>query len=196
MPTGYTAGLYEGDESFETFVMHAARGMSVLMLMRDAPFDAPIPDKFEPSDYHTKALHDARTRLETAMALTEAQAEELARIANERRTAEYEEAKAKDAARRRRYEEMLAKVEAWQPPTDDHMGFKRFMLEQLTESIRYDCGGGVSDPPKPITAIEYGENEIRRAFDDIYYHKDQLAKEEARCAQRTAWVKALRESLR
>ena len=64
MPTGYTAELMEKGEPFNRFVMRCARAFGALIDLRDAQMDAPIPEKFEPSDYHVKALAKALAELE------------------------------------------------------------------------------------------------------------------------------------
>lgn len=53
MPTGYTANVPDGI-TFEQFVWQCARGMGALVMMRDEPTGAPIPERFEPSDYNAK----------------------------------------------------------------------------------------------------------------------------------------------
>ena len=66
MPTGYTAKLMEQGQTFPEFIMSCARAFGALIMMRDDPANAPIPEKFEPSDYHVRALKKAyveQTRL-------------------------------------------------------------------------------------------------------------------------------------
>ena len=62
MPTGYTATLMEKGQTFQEFIMGCARAFGALIEMRDSPNDAPIPDKFEPSDYHAKRLIESREK--------------------------------------------------------------------------------------------------------------------------------------
>ena len=45
MPTGYTAGILEG-ETFEQYALQCAKAFGALVMMRDEPSDAPIPDQF------------------------------------------------------------------------------------------------------------------------------------------------------
>lgn len=62
MPTGYTANVHDGI-TFEQFVWQCARGMGALVTMRDEPTGAPIPERFEPSDYNAKRLQEAKDEL-------------------------------------------------------------------------------------------------------------------------------------
>lgn len=59
MPTGYTADLMEKGMEFKPFVLQCARAFGALITMRDDSLDAPIPEKFEPDDYHIKKLAEA-----------------------------------------------------------------------------------------------------------------------------------------
>jgi len=71
MPTGYTATLMEKNQTFPEFIMGCARAFGALIMMRDDPNDATIPDKFEPSDYHAKGIIKAREKLAKLKAMTD-----------------------------------------------------------------------------------------------------------------------------
>jgi hypothetical protein len=73
MTTGYTAAI-ANDITFNDFAMRCARAMGALVMMRDEPFDAPIPERFEPSDYHIKKIADASARLLELQAMSEIEA--------------------------------------------------------------------------------------------------------------------------
>ncbi len=62
MPTGYTADIAKGI-TFQQYAWSCARAFGALVMMRDEPSDAPIPEAFTPSDYHVKALAEARAKL-------------------------------------------------------------------------------------------------------------------------------------
>ena len=77
MPTGYTLDLYDGkDITFEEFALRCARAFGALISMRDEPIDAPIPERFEPSDYHLKELEKAKKRLKEVKKWNEETAEQ------------------------------------------------------------------------------------------------------------------------
>lgn len=54
MPTGYTANIKNGI-TFEEFALDCARNFGALIIMRDEPKDAPIPEQFEASKHHEEA---------------------------------------------------------------------------------------------------------------------------------------------
>lgn len=194
MPTGYTADLYEGkDVSLPQFVLTCARAFGATVTMRDEPLDAPIPDEFAPSDYHERRRAEARAALAEAEAWTDEDAAREAGRDYAKALAAYRESERKRLALKQRYEAMLDQVLAWEPPTDDHVNLKTFMVEQLQESIRFDCTP-LPEPTREDPAT-YKARQVKRHTESIAYHAREHAAEIARAEGRTQWVSALRQSL-
>lgn len=194
MPTGYTAALYDGtSQTFPEFAMRCARAFGALVEMRDAPMDAPVPERFAPATCHATELRMAEDRLATVRQWTPAQAAEEARRAYETALAWHRESEERQRARRERYTAMLAEVRAWRPPTPAHDGLKQFMIDQLTMSIAGDCAP--LDPPQPQTGEEYRNDAIATARWTIDYHTHKDAEARKQAEECTAWVQALRDSL-
>jgi hypothetical protein len=194
MPTGYTAPIKDGI-TFEQYALGCARAFGALILMRDDPADAPIPERFEPSDYNRKALEDARAELARldAMSLVDAaSAAESAYVAevdrcNERRR-EYIDL-------RNKYNAMLAQVVKWEPPTPDHVNYKQFMIDQIRESIDWDCNEKYITEPERLTGSQWLAKQITEARRMVAYHEKAYAEEVERTNDRNAWIRALRDSL-
>lgn len=197
MPTGYTAAIAD-DITFNDFVMSCARGMSALVMMRDEPMDAPIPERFEPSDYHTKKIAEAITIIDRLAGMTEDEAEQAASDTYEAAIAAQAAAIHCNDTLREKYNAMLAKVEAWQSPSADHDGFKKFMVEQITSSIDFDCDNRYYRDQKHtrLTGAEWRAQEEAKARKDIAYHEAENAKEIERTEARNTWLRQLRESLK
>lgn len=71
MPTGYTHEVQSGEVTdFPTFTMQCARAFGALIMMRDDPSDAQIPEQFEPSDYNRRARERAVAELQRLQNLT------------------------------------------------------------------------------------------------------------------------------
>lgn len=193
MPTGYTHPVCEGKiTEFSDFALSCARAMGALIMMRDEPADAPIPDEFKPSDWNEKRLAEARQRLAEIEAMTP---EQVATACDEyyaQQLRSHEEYEAKEELAEQRLSAMLEKVQAWAPPTNEHVRFKEFMVEQLTISMR---GTYRATPPAKMTPSEWQQRQIDSLHRDIGYHAAEQAKEEERARGRTEWVKALRTSL-
>ena len=195
MPTGYTAGVKDGEVmEFRDYALQCARAFGALVMMRDDPADAPIPDEFKASDHHDKRLAEAQVELTKLRTLTDSQAATLAKAANKMAVAEWREREARRTAERARYEAMLAKVEAWEPPTGEHVELKKFMADQLRQSIDWDCGKA-DEKPAAMTGAEWLAAQIKSAEWDVEYYTRHAAEEKQRAADRTAWVRALKDSL-
>lgn len=196
MPTGYTAKLYEGEQSFEDFAKSCARGFGAFIRARDYALDARLPDDFwEPGTYNAQRLSEAKSRLARLETLTEDDAETEARNEYEAACESFRSRRADRNATRARYEDMLLQVEAWEPPTAEHVKFKEFMLDQLRGSISFDTGS-TPEPPKHLSGSEWLAKEIEKANRDIEYHAKEHAAEVKRCAEAKTWATALWDSLR
>lgn len=197
MPSGYTCRIAEGKMSFEEFALDCARAFGALVSMRDEPSDAKIPDKFVPDSYHADRAKDYRRELNRVRDMTDAKAEvEAGKEYHERCVAH---TKAIDKARdlHSKYSAMVASVLAWQPPTPEHQGLKDFMLEQLASSIEFDCNTDyyVRNKPKPLSGSEWRAIQIDNLEPSLAYDLKAEEQERLRCHERTAWVRALRDSL-
>lgn len=195
MPTGYTHGVQTGEiETLEAFAMCCARAFGALVTMRDDSGDTPIPDKLEPStDYHDENIKEARAVLNEVPGLS---LEEC----NKRSFSEYEGCLAAhtscEATRydeKIRYEGMIEKVEDWNPSAS-LKGLKDFMLEQLRDSLKHDCGYK-NEPPEMLAGEGWREAQLKKASRDVGYHTDERNKEIARVRERNKWLADLRNSL-
>lgn len=197
MPTGYTAAIADGID-FNTFVWRCARGMGALIMMRDEPADAPIPERFEPSDYHTKKIEEASATLARLEAMTQEEAAACAKAAFDGEVRRKQDGIAKAISLRPKYEAMLAQVRKWTPPTRDHEEFKRFMAEQIQQSLDFDCDTVFYErmAPRLMDPMEWLAKEQIQAMKDIGYHAEEHEKEVQGANERSAWVAKLRESLK
>ena len=196
MPTGYTATLMENGQTFQEFIMGCARAFGALIEMRDSPNDAPIPDKFEPSDYHAKRIIEAREKLVTLKAMTDTEKEVFGQAKKDTDIKRIEQWLEKDSAQNKRLEDMTSQVKAWKPPTKDHQGLKDFMLQQISISkndVDYIQASLAEATEKPVTA--YYVAAVSEAARGIKYHTEENAKEIERVNGRTKWVQQLRASI-
>lgn len=196
MPTGYTADIKNGID-FKTYAMNCARAFGACVSLRDDPGGGErIPECFEPSDYHLKAAEKARCDLSVLEAMT---TEELERAAS----SDWEESEKRRLARlddkreqRKAYEGMLAKAVAWKAPTPDHEGLRKFMCEQIEQSIEFDCSGDYDNAPAiRLSGESWADGRRATLLRDVQYHERKHAEEVKRAATRTAWVRALLEAL-
>ena len=198
MPTGYTAAIADGI-SFRDFVMQCARSRGALIEMRDDPLDTPIPKRFEPSDYHIKQQQIAADEGQRLQNMTAEEAEIEAERDFEQACADHARSIDKTNNLRRKYEVMLKQVRAWEPPTAEHVELKQFMIDQIVDSMKYDCDTGMDYytryQPQRLTGAEWLKRKLDTAVDNYKYHQDAYLKEVERVESRNRWVKALVESL-
>ncbi|AKF13648.1 hypothetical protein PHIN3_385 [Sinorhizobium phage phiN3] len=196
MPTGYTHAVAEGEiTSLRDFVLSCARGMGALICMRDDPADAPVPEQFEPDvEHYNERIIDAAERIEMLREATPETIEALVAKANAD-ALEYHNKRVDTYKRtKKRYKDMIAKVEAWQGAPE---GIKEFMLQQLNSSIEFDCHRDPSDDvPTVWTAERWLAYEIEDLQDDIKRYTRYRNEEVERVAARNEWLRQLHESLK
>ena len=196
MPTGYTADIKDGID-FKTYAMNCARAFGACVMLRDEPGGGDrIPDAFEPDDYSLKAARKALEELVAMDAMTPADLDRAAACAwddaETNRLMGIEEKRKQRAA----YEAMLAKVNAWTPPTPGHAGLHEFMRTQIEQSIDFDCRGDYYNTPAVrLTGDAWAAERREKLARDVQYHEGKHADEVVRAAQRTEWVRALRAAL-
>lgn len=197
MPTGYTSALYDGEQSFEDFAWGIARGFGALIEMRDAPRDVPIPAEFSArTDHYDRQIKEARQGLVALDTMTVEEAARCAQAEHDESARHFDEARAERDVLRARYEAMLAKAQAYEPPTADHIKFKEMMIEQLCSAIDFDCGSMKFWDVMPLrTPQEWLEQKREMWTTSMTRSVASRAEEIERARGRTAWVQALRDSL-
>ncbi len=196
MPTGYTAAIRDGI-TFKTYAMNCARAFGACIELRDEPAggDA-IPERFEPSTYHANAAAKDRADLAALDAMTLADKERgAAKEYDDTETSRVMYLREKEATRAA-YEAMLVQVNAWAAPTGEHENFKKFMREQIEQSIKFDCDSRLySTPPERKTGPQWAAERQVLLAKSLARHEHEYAEEVKRADSRTAWVAALRSSL-
>ncbi len=196
MPTGYTSKLHDGEQTFPQFAATCARAFGALVMLRDEPSSDELPPDTGGSDTFYK---DRAIRLEREIAeLENASLESLEAMVDKEHAeavAYFESAQAKHIARKARYLAMIAHARDWAPPTPDHEGMKKFMLEQLQQSIDFDCSHGPTRPEPKLDAVEWKQRRLWTLRDDLQRSLTELNKDTERNAGRNKWLEDLRSSL-
>lgn len=196
MPTGYTAKLVERGQTFPEFVMTCARAFGACIDMRDDDLTTPIPDRFKPSDYHKKALIEAQLELRELRAMGKLAQKEFGESKKKAAIASVRKYLNEKRDENKRLEDMRSKVVEWVPPTADHAGVKKFMLEQIDTSMNdVDYSEDALRNYKSKPAIDFYLTAVESAKSSIEYHSKKSQEEVARADDRTEWVRQLRESL-
>lgn len=183
MPTSYTLNILN-DISFAEFVLECCEGH-----IRRADL------KLEP--YHKDELAEAWVELVKLKGLN---ADEID-LMYERAYHDACNVYAVDIQRRKdartKYEAMKLKVEAWEPPTDNHEYFKHFMLSQIDISMQSDCPVlSHTFPPERILPSVWYDAKIKSLEDDIEYSGNAHGKHVTELAASRLWLKQVEDSLK
>ncbi len=93
-----------------------------------------------------------------------------------------------------KYELMLEKVKEWIPPTDEHNGLKNFMIQQIADSIKWDCNN--HDRPEIfITGEEWKFERLKDLAQDKDTYEERYEKEKIDTEKANNWIRKLYESL-
>jgi hypothetical protein len=197
MPTGYTACVENG-ASFDEFLWGCARGMGACVTMRDDPSDAPIPERFEPTDYHTNKLAAIKKQLDELASLTDAECAKRSLQKFTEHNQRYADFIEKRKGIAKKYRLMIEQAEAWNPPTADHVGLKEMMLQQLNLCYKDEADTSYYESQiwtAPLDGDEWKRQTETKLVKELAYHTEEHNKEVTRVESRNKWVQALRESV-
>lgn len=193
MPTGYTADIYDGkDISFNDFALKCARAFGACIEQRDDdPNDKPKLIEKTKDNYHIRRLNEAKIWKKPTKAEFDAYVQ--------KQTHYYNEQLDKQNKLKVLYAKMLDKANDWTPPTKEHEGLKKFMIEQLNSSIEFDCKNDYYERElnniKQLTYNQYIKDMRDSNKWDIEYHTNELKKNNERVDTRNEWISALYKSL-
>lgn len=196
MPTGYTAGILDGTiTTFPQFAKLCMRAFGATIHLRDESLDTEYEPRV-PSDYHSKEIERLKQSIIDYQNLSDAEITEAKNNKLEDSKQYHLEAIEKAKKAKLDINKILSKVHKWQPPTQDHVGIKEFMIDQLEKTIAFDCKTDYED--KQLIEIEnellnIKPSEIRKqiieqAAKDLVYHNTENLKEIQRCEQSNKWV--------
>jgi hypothetical protein len=141
MPTAITARIYE-DATFEEYLWAATRGLNY---QRWAEGEDLKTYKFKVEPFYAENIKEAQQYLEELQALTPDEIKERAAAAFTERHKSWVESREGLEEKMAKLDAMLVKVDAWEPPSEDHVDFKGFMLRQIEETKDFDF----YDSPEP-----------------------------------------------
>jgi hypothetical protein len=196
--TGYTYQLVDKNLDFKNWVLCCARAFSPYVSLRDESIDTPTPTELKPSDYYLKHLCEVKSeraeleKMDRKAALAYGQKNKDAAV-----DSMFQLLKEKQNEKHKMLS-ILGQVQSWEPPTDEHIGLKDFMIQQLEDSI------------KDIN-LDYYVKEVQRweAKDPLTIYNDQLeylVEEEERTKERlnkvlkqiehdNTWIRQLLKSI-
>ena len=196
MSTGYTLIIREKQNvTFREYALGCSQAFDDLIEMCDDSLDTQMQYEFHPRDYHSNELKRAQETLQKAKNMTLEEATREAERDYKSALRSHNKAQQSNADLHGRYEAMLQKARNYQSPTKDHDNFKKFMVDQLEESLKFDCSYSKVKAPQKQTPKQYQAQLIKQAKHDVAYHQKEWKEEVKHARKRTKWVQALMRSL-
>jgi len=191
MPTGYTTDIYNGkDVSFRDFALTCARQFGACIMQRDDPIDEK-PKIMPEESYHAEALKKLGKFKKPTKAKFDSYIKE--QIADCKETID------KMKKLQTAYNKKIKEAQNWNPPTPEHEGLKKFMIQQLTESMQFDCNYDHYESEinrlNKMTYNDYVTQEKNKYNRNIKYHTEYLEKDLNSIRQRNKWIQDLYNSL-
>jgi len=190
MPTGYTAAVCEGEQSFTDFAISCAKAFGACLEQREDPLTT-LPKPIAVSDYRTTSLANAIKELEHLRSLTLEQQLALSKKHSKDNVIHYKEQIAKKKIVRARIKKKLAETRAWKVPKSiRHV--KEFMIKQLLETLDHD--GDVSYYVGALAEVktagpnDYYITALDCAEKSVEYNQKALAEESNRVNEQHQWI--------
>lgn len=192
MPTGYTGPIIDEGIDFRTYALRCARAFGACVDQRDERMDKP-PELQEPSPYHLERWEAAKKELEDVRSWSEEDIVQSHERARQDSVQAFRLREEHIAWKRGRYEAMLEQVDAWQPPSEEHVNLKKFMREQIVETIDHDCfSWGSEEFP---SQEEWHAAQVKSAERNVEYHEQKWEAEVELTRSRNEWISLLYSSL-
>lgn len=196
MPSGYTEGVSSGKiTDFREYALMCARAFGACVMLRDEPLSSEIPE-FTDDAHYRDSLESARSKLATFLAATEEELRAQHQSEQEENEKAAQESRNRERQIRERYEAMLVQARAYRPPTSEHEEYAKFLVSQLEESLKWDCGGeSYYQSFSPVPFEQWKDAKLVELDNRVTYYEKNWREEQERVAARNRWVRQLKESL-
>lgn len=204
MPTGYTAEILDGKiNTFKDFAKKCMRAFGSTIHMRDESLDKKYtPRKVE--KYYIESVKECEEKLEE---LKKANDQFFINKVKDKLKSDYTytEKRFKEITKNKVILDFILKdAKNWTPPTQDHVGIKDFMIQQLQDTIRYDGDTEYYETElkeikikmeSPIDISKIKIEMIEDAEEDLQNAKERLDEEIKRCEEANKWVEQFLKSI-
>jgi len=176
MPTRYTDCI-ENDVSFKEFAFGCARAFGALYHLRDNMLIYDEPKKRVTCSLYVENMNKAQTEIDKIKNMTDddINIENMNQYNNE--MCEYYETLRRGKELKEKYEQMLYNVLGYNPPSNDFVGYKNFMIDQIENSMNSDCNTSYITKPIKQNSVDWKRNKIKKLLGEIDYNKKQQKEE-------------------
>lgn len=192
MASAITECIYD-DASFQEFVWKATSGIGYSRWADDADLRT---HKFTVAPYLQENIEDAKKNLEELQNLTDEEKAVRTKAFNEECSSFHEKYDDNKDEKRKKLLTMRAHVEEWEIPTEHHENFKSFMLQQIDETIEWDCRENTREEAfEDMSVNEWYALQIEVASSSLQNAISRYAREQKAIAEANSWLEALRASV-
>lgn len=197
MPTSYTAGILDGDiTTFEEYAKQCMRAFGASMHMRDEPMDKEWEPQ-EPSDRNKKLAEQKKNEIDYYSSASKEDLELKEKIHILDKIERCANTLIQNIDKKNQLEGFKEQAQQWEPPTDEHIKYKEFMIKQLDKTIDFDCGydlwlGWLEDDIEEYPDIdgkEVRKRLIKDATASMKRYEKQHKEELERVEERNKWAK-------
>lgn len=203
MPTGYTEPILNGKiTEFKDYAKLCMRAFGATIHMKDESLEVEYESR-TPEKFYLEKVIELKSELDTLIKMSDEE------ILDKRRTEikndiEYHEKKLIES---KENEEKLRKIlksaMTWEPPTEEHYGIKKFMIEQITETLKYDADSKwhvleikrLNEILINLNLSKVKEHYSKKLNKDIQYYVERGELDIKRVNESNKWVEQLLKSL-
>lgn len=190
MPTGYTQDIEKGI-TFPEYLWGCARAFGALITLRDS--SGPIPETLAPSSYESRRIVELEEEKKKLLALSDKELQNMLDIEIAKTIKDNAAYLERHNTEKALYAKMQKEVEAWAPPTPDHVKLKEFMLDQIRISLPYEPPYQSALPLNDI--VKWKEEKLDSIERSLARNHKGYSEELERTADRNKWLNDLRASV-
>lgn len=199
MPSGYTEGILSGTiNDLNDFIWMCARGFGAFITQKDNIDEPPIL-KEKPNPYYKNKIKQLLNEQQKYNEYTDDdwQNEYLKYIEDQLKDID-DNIKEKIESKEK-YENILNQVKEWIPPNENFHKLKSFMINQIEESIDFDCDTSFWQERKNkisnLKLEQYKRNVLNDINESLILNKEYYDEEVQRVKERNQWKQQLIESI-
>lgn len=199
MPSGYTEGILSGTiNDLNDFIWMCARGFGAFITQKDNIDEPPIL-KEKPNPYYKNKIKQLLNEQQKYNEYTDDdwQNEYLKYIEDQLKDID-DNIKEKIESKEK-YENILNQVKEWIPPNENFHKLKSFMINQIEESIDFDCNTSFWQERKNkisnLKLEQYKRNVLNDINESLISNKEYYDEEVQRVKERNQWKQQLIESI-
>lgn len=200
MPTGYTSYIQDGKiTELKDFMLLCAKNFGALIHMRDENLDCEIKHR-QVGEFYPRKLEEVKREFEWFKNLSDSEIQKQLDKEYEARVRDKKNSLKGFDERKKRYTNMIEKVMCWTPPTEDHIRLKEFALQQLKDSLKFDCCDDMRkyylEKPKKETLEEYKQEKIKEYLKDVEVYAKKYRSELESVEYANKWIDDLINSFK